>query len=310
MFSRYYGMAHGYTFTSGSHVPGGSDNFDSTARGVTSERHYKGGKMKNWIIDQVNSRQFPGLDWVDKEQSKFKVPWRHAKKKGYNRERDAALFKEWALYTGKYAKHSDPTIWKINFRCALNSLKDIKECKEEHTETFKVYQILPFPHNRKRVQKKDVPRAVSKHESLANINFGRQPIMPQHHYNSHIDFSSKFQPILPDLESQLRDIDITNLSQPSSNFSAGDSPFSDLMDRPSPYHSYAFGNNSHEGTFPEIPGKFVTIETVRECNNIQFFFSRNRYISSTRDNRPCLDARKQPVIQHIRTQHVWLPDRF
>ena len=263
MFSRYYGMAHGYTFSSGSPVPGGRDNFDSTARGAASERHYKGGKMKNWIIDQVNSRQFPGLDWVDKEQSKFKVPWRHAKKKGYNRERDAALFKEWALYTGKYAKHSDPTIWKINFRCALNSLKDIKECKEEHTETFKVYQILPFPHNRKRVQKKDVPRTVSKHESLANINFGRQPIMPQYHYNSHIDYSSKFQPVLPDLESQLRDIDLTNAkSQPSSNFSAVDSPFSDLMDRPSPYNSYAFGNHSHDGTYTEIPGKFVTIENT------------------------------------------------
>lgn len=283
-------MAHRYEFSTGSAVPGGRD--------ISSERHYKGGKMKNWIIDQVNSKQFPGLDWVDKEQSKFKVPWRHAKKKGYNRERDAALFKEWALYTGKYAKHSDPTIWKINFRCALNSLKDIKECKEEHTETFKVYQILPFPNNRKRVQKKDGPRVVSKHESLANITFGHQPIMPQHHYN---DYTSKFQPIFPDLESQLRDIDITSVkSQPPSNFSAGESPFSDLMDRPSPYNSYNFGSHSHDGTYPEIPGKFVTIETPQECNNSRFFLSRNRYFSS-RDDRPHRDARKQPIIQHIGT---------
>ena len=251
-------MAQGYTFTSGSPIPGG--------RGE-SERHYKGGKMKNWIVEQVDSRQFPGLEWVDKEKTKFKVPWRHAKKKGYNRERDAALFKEWALYTGKYAKHSDPTIWKINFRCALNSLKDINECKEEHTETFKVYQILPYPHHRKRLPKKDVLRSVSKHESLASINFGRPPTMPPNPYLPHnIDYSSKFQqPVIPELESQLRDIDIK--SQPPSNFNA-DSAYSDLlMDRPSPYSTpYPINSHCSDGLYSDFPGTLVAIETALECN--------------------------------------------
>ena len=215
--------------------------------------------MKNWIIDQVNSRQFPGLEWVNKEQNKFKVPWRHAKKKGYNRDRDAALFKEWAIFTGKFAKHSDPTIWKINFRCALNSLKDIEECKEEHTETYKVYKILPFPQKGKKVQRKDIPRHVSKHESLASINFGR-PHIPLNSYQipTAVDYTSKFQPVIHDLDLQLRDIDLTNVkSQPPSNLTA-ESPFSEqMMDREALY-SASYPSN-HLPITGYLPGKLLCL---------------------------------------------------
>ena len=44
---------------------------------------------------------------------------------------------------GKYGDGSDVTTWKINFRCALNGLKDIIERKELEGPDCRVYQMLP-----------------------------------------------------------------------------------------------------------------------------------------------------------------------
>uniref|UniRef100_A0A0E9VLD1 IRF tryptophan pentad repeat domain-containing protein n=1 Tax=Anguilla anguilla TaxID=7936 RepID=A0A0E9VLD1_ANGAN len=49
-------------------------------------------------------------------------------------DKDACLFKQWAIHTGKYKEgvgSPDPKTWKANFRCALNSLPDIKEVKRQ-----------------------------------------------------------------------------------------------------------------------------------------------------------------------------------
>ncbi len=45
--------------------------------------------------------------------------------------------------TGKYGDGSDVTTWKINFRCALNGLKDIIERRELEEPDCRVYQMLP-----------------------------------------------------------------------------------------------------------------------------------------------------------------------
>ena len=37
---------------------------------------------------------------MDQEKMVFRVPWVHAKKRDYNQERDAALFREWAIHSG------------------------------------------------------------------------------------------------------------------------------------------------------------------------------------------------------------------
>ncbi len=98
----------------------------------------------------INSGRFIGLEWLDKEKTIFKVPWIHAKKRGYCRERDAALFREWAIHSGKYRQDSDPTVWKINFRCAINGLKDIQEIKDMQTEDCRVYKVFPSRSRRRR----------------------------------------------------------------------------------------------------------------------------------------------------------------
>jgi hypothetical protein len=102
------------------------------------------------IYRMINSGRFTGLDWLDEDKTVFKVPWIHAKKRGYNRERDAALFREWAMHSGKYRQDSDPTVWKINFRCAINGLKDIMEIKDMQTEDCHVYKVLPSRSKRHR----------------------------------------------------------------------------------------------------------------------------------------------------------------
>lgn len=217
-------------------VENGASGFSMQNTALQQERQYKGGKMKNWIIQQVNSGKFPGLEWVNKEKTKFKVPWRHAKKKGYNRERDAALFKEWAIFTGKSAKHSDPTVWKINFRCALNSLKDIRECKEDLTDSFKVYEILPFPSKKKSpsAQKGDMPFPMTKRESVPVFNLNSTSSsyggVPRCQNNNNIDYFSKFKH-MPELEKQFEGIGLRN-GQMGSNISEVSNLYHDPYNSP------------------------------------------------------------------------------
>lgn len=45
--------------------------------------------------------------------------------------------------SGKYGDGCDVTTWKINFRCALNGLKDIVERKDLEEQDCRVYQMLP-----------------------------------------------------------------------------------------------------------------------------------------------------------------------
>lgn len=51
------------------------------------------GKLRQWLIDQIDSGRYPGLIWENGEKSIFRIPWKHAGKQDYNREEDAALFK-------------------------------------------------------------------------------------------------------------------------------------------------------------------------------------------------------------------------
>lgn len=51
------------------------------------------GKLRQWLIEQIDSQRYPGLVWENDEKSIFRIPWKHAGKQDYNREEDAALFK-------------------------------------------------------------------------------------------------------------------------------------------------------------------------------------------------------------------------
>ncbi|XP_037314810.1 interferon regulatory factor 4a isoform X3 [Pungitius pungitius] len=108
------------------------------------------GKLRQWLIDQIDSGLYPGLVWENHEKSIFRIPWKHAGKQDYNRDEDAALFKAWAMFKGKHKEgidKPDPPTWKTRLRCALNKSNDFDELVDRSqldiSDPYKVYRIIP-----------------------------------------------------------------------------------------------------------------------------------------------------------------------
>ncbi|KAJ8272637.1 hypothetical protein GJAV_G00091620 [Gymnothorax javanicus] len=108
------------------------------------------GKLRQWLIDQIDSGKYPGLVWESDDKTVFRIPWKHAGKQDYNRDEDAALFKAWALFKGKYREgidKPDPPTWKTRLRCALNKSNDFDELvgrsQLDISDPYKVYRIIP-----------------------------------------------------------------------------------------------------------------------------------------------------------------------
>ncbi|XP_040432256.1 interferon regulatory factor 4-like isoform X2 [Cygnus olor] len=106
-------------------------------------------RLKEWLIAQIDSGRYPGLRWEDGRRTLFRIPWKHAAKQDYRQQQDAALFRAWAVYKGKYHEgtdKADPSTWKTRLRCALNKSTDFQEVPERSqldiSEPYKVYQIV------------------------------------------------------------------------------------------------------------------------------------------------------------------------
>ncbi|XP_059410315.1 interferon regulatory factor 2a isoform X3 [Carassius carassius] len=106
-------------------------------------------RMRPWLEQQIESGQIQGLHWVNEEKRIFQIPWMHAARHGWDLEKDAPLFMNWAIHTGKYRPgidKPDPKTWKANFRCAMNSLPDIEEVKDKSmkrgSNAFRMYRML------------------------------------------------------------------------------------------------------------------------------------------------------------------------
>ncbi|KAM8745227.1 interferon regulatory factor 4-like [Acanthopagrus latus] len=136
---------------------------------MNSELDYGGsgssgnGKLRQWLIEQVDCGKYPGLVWENDEKSIFRIPWKHAGKQDYNRDEDAALFKAWALFKGKFREgidKPDPPTWKTRLRCALNKSNDFEELVERSqldiSDPYKVYRIVPEG-AKKRPRQEDSP---------------------------------------------------------------------------------------------------------------------------------------------------------
>ncbi|XP_016377841.1 interferon regulatory factor 2-like isoform X1 [Sinocyclocheilus rhinocerous] len=129
-------------------------------------------RMRPWLEEQINSCKIPGLKWVNKEKRIFQIPWMHAARHGWDVEKDAPLFRNWAIHTGKYqpGDKPDPKTWKANFRCAMNSLPDIEEVKDKSikkgTNAFRVYKMLSAS---ERHSKRGKKRGVEKEEEIKAV---------------------------------------------------------------------------------------------------------------------------------------------
>ncbi|XP_069808594.1 interferon regulatory factor 4-like isoform X2 [Dendropsophus ebraccatus] len=126
-------------------------------------------RLKEWLILQIESGKYPGLQWENEEKTMFRIPWKHAAKHNYREEEDAALFRAWAMHKGKYregAMKEDPSVWKTRLRCALNKSPDFQEVTEyceDFSEPYKRYCIMSEPHEaskeaNKNPRKEEPPR--------------------------------------------------------------------------------------------------------------------------------------------------------
>uniref|UniRef100_A0A8C5WBG6 Interferon regulatory factor n=1 Tax=Leptobrachium leishanense TaxID=445787 RepID=A0A8C5WBG6_9ANUR len=134
-------------------------------------------RMRPWLEKQIESNSIPGLAWVNKDEKVFQIPWKHAARQGWDINKDACLFRSWASHTGRYKegqKEPDAKTWKANFRCAMNSLPDIKEVKDRSiykgSSAVRVYRMLPAQakierKERKSKSSKDAKNKLSKQDA-------------------------------------------------------------------------------------------------------------------------------------------------
>ncbi|KAK2920374.1 interferon regulatory factor 1a [Channa argus] len=114
-------------------------------------------RLRPWLEEQIQSGRYPGVSWLDQSARIFQIPWKHAARHGWSIDRDATLFRSWAMHTGRYRPGKDkpdPKTWKANFRCALNSLPDICELREHSrkrgSNAYRVYRMLPSTQTHRR----------------------------------------------------------------------------------------------------------------------------------------------------------------
>lgn len=68
--------------------PSSIDNYTSISATIQPRQ-----RLHPWLIDQINSGEIPGLEWINKEKMIFRIPWKHFGRPGVDEYNDAMLFR-------------------------------------------------------------------------------------------------------------------------------------------------------------------------------------------------------------------------
>ncbi|CAH1797375.1 unnamed protein product [Owenia fusiformis] len=139
--------------------------------------------LLSWLIKQTDKGEIPELAWFDKRKTMIKIPWVHSGINCWRAEKENSVFKAWAVHTGRY-KEGGPTVnakqWKVNFRCALNSLQTISEVKQlSFTVGHKAYRVYKIRNEKRKLDGKSISKLIKKAsekhkaEQLAELEYAR-----------------------------------------------------------------------------------------------------------------------------------------
>ena len=126
-----------------------------TSYDTTCSKKYRLG-LPEWLHEQVDSGLHKDVFWIDEKEQIFQIPWKHASMNCWE-NKDASLFKAWAIYTNRYREGVDEPKhkqWKSNFRCAINShnrvffLKDQDQDKVASRRVIRIVTSAGDPHRR------------------------------------------------------------------------------------------------------------------------------------------------------------------
>ncbi|XP_029398184.1 interferon regulatory factor 7 isoform X2 [Mus pahari] len=113
----------------------------------------------DWLLGEVSSGQYEGLQWLNEAHTVFRVPWKHFGRRDLD-EADAHIFKAWAVARGRWppsgvnlpppeaeaAERRERRGWKTNFRCALRSTGRFilrQDNSGDPADPHKVYELSP-----------------------------------------------------------------------------------------------------------------------------------------------------------------------
>ncbi|XP_028394311.1 interferon regulatory factor 1-like [Dendronephthya gigantea] len=92
-------------------------------------------RFKDWLVHVLdNDLCSEDAKWKDRNRRTAIIRWPHKSRGTWTLEKDANLFRMWAITSGKYRTNIDkpnPKSWKCNFRMNLNICRNIVELREE-----------------------------------------------------------------------------------------------------------------------------------------------------------------------------------
>ncbi|XP_064557101.1 interferon regulatory factor 9-like, partial [Zonotrichia leucophrys gambelii] len=106
-------------------------------------------RLRPWLLAQLQSGRFPGLQWDDAAQTALRIPWAHGGRSGAREGSGAALCKAWAEYKGRLRPGDppDPAGWKTRLRCALARSPEFRQLpgrgRSDGPCPYRVYRVLP-----------------------------------------------------------------------------------------------------------------------------------------------------------------------